>query len=53
MNIKEKSAVPIDPSNFLLALKSNILSTRNAPFDFNSQQDVAEIRQVVFKEMMI
>ena len=49
--IKEKSLVPIDPSNFLLAPKRNISSTRSAPFDFNSQQDVAEILQVVFDEL--
>ena len=39
---------PFDLSNFLWALKHNYSSTRVAPFDFNSQQDVAEILQVVF-----
>ena len=51
MAIKERSTVPIDPSNFLWALKHKISSTRSAPFDFNSQQDVAEILQVVFDEL--
>ena len=48
MVIKEISTVPVDPSNFLGALKCKIFSTCSAPFDFNSQQDVAEILQVVF-----
>ena len=43
--------MPIDPSNFLWALKRKISSTRSAPFDFNSQQDVAEILEVVFDEL--
>ena len=54
MAIKEKSAVPIDPSNsnFLWVLKCKISSTCSAPFDFNSQQqDVAEILQVVFDKL--
>ena len=51
MAIKEKSPVPIDPSNFLLAPKRKISSTRSASFDFNSQQDVAEILEVVFDEL--
>ena len=51
MAIKERSTVPIDPSNFLWALKCKISSTRSAPFDFNSQQDVAEILEVVFDEL--
>ena len=41
----------IDPSNFLWALKCKISSTRSAPFDFNSQQDVAEILDLVFDEL--
>ena len=35
---KERSTVPIDPSNFLWALKCKISFTRSAPFDLNSQQ---------------
>ena len=42
----------IDPSNFLWALKYKISSARSAPFDFNFQQDVGEILQVVFEELM-
>ena len=51
MAIKERSSVPIDPSNFLWALKCKISSTHSAPLDFNSQQDVAEILQVGFDEL--
>ena len=49
--IKEKSAVPIDPSNFLWVLKCKMSSTCSAPSDFNSQQDVAEVLQVVFDKL--
>ena len=51
MAIKKKLAVPIDSSNFLWALKCKISSTRSAPFDFNSQQDVVEILKAVFDEL--
>ena len=51
MAIKERSSVPIDPSNFLQALKRKISSTCSAPLDFSSQQDVPEILQVVFDEL--
>ena len=50
MAIKEKSAVHIDPLNSLWALKCKISSTHSAPFNFNSQQDVSEILQVIFDE---
>ena len=43
--------MPIDPSNFLWALNRKISSSRGAPFDFNSQQNIAEILQVVFDEL--
>ena len=43
MAVKKNSTKPIDPSNFLWALKRSLSSTRVTPFDFNSQQDVAEI----------
>ena len=47
MAIKERSTVPIDPSNFLWAFKSKISSTHSALFDFNSLEEVAEILQEV------
>ena len=51
MVVKKNSTKPIDPSNFLWALKRSFSSTRVTPFDFNSQQDVAEILQVVLDEL--
>ena len=51
MAVKKNSTKPIDPSNFLWALKRSLSSTRVTPFDFNSQQDVAEILQVVLDEL--
>ena len=49
MAVKKNFTKPIDPSNFLWALKCNLSSTRVAPFDF--QEDVAEILQVVLDEL--
>ena len=51
MAVKKDSTKPIDPSSFLWALKRNFSSTRVATFDFNSQQDVADILQVVLDEL--
>ena len=50
MAVKKNSTKPIDPSNFLWALKCNLSSTRVTPFDLNSQQDVAETLPVVLDE---
>ena len=49
--VKKNSTKPIDPSNFLWALKRSLSSTRVTPFNFNSQQDVAETLQVVLDEL--
>ena len=51
MAVKNSSTKPINPSNFLWSLKRNLSSKRVAPFDFNSQQDVAEILRVVLDEV--
>ena len=51
MAAKKNSTKPIGPSDFLWTLKRNLSSTRVAPFDLNSQQDVAEILQVVLDEL--
>ena len=48
--VKKYSTKPTDPSNLLWALKRNLLNTRVKPFDFNSQQDVAETLEVVLDE---
>ena len=51
MAIKKNSNKPVDPSNFLWALKRKLSNLRGVPFDFNTQQDVAEILQVVLDEL--
>ena len=51
MAVKKNSIKPIDPSNFLWALICNLSSMIVTPFDFNSQQDVAGILQVVLDEL--
>ena len=51
MTVKKNSTKSDDLSNFLWALKSKLSSIRGVPFDFNTQQDVAEILQVVLDEL--
>ena len=51
MAVKKNSTKPVDPSNFLWALKRKLSIIRGVPFDFNTQQDVAEILQVVLDEV--
>ena len=51
MTIKKNSSKPTDPSNFLWALQRKLSNLRGVPFDFNTQQDVAEILQVVLDEL--
>ena len=51
MAVKKDSTKPIDQSNFFWTLKRTLWSTRVAPFDFNSQQNMAEILQVVLNEL--
>ena len=51
MAVKKNSSKPVDPSNFLWALKRKLSNLRGVPFDFNTQQDVAEILQVVLDEL--
>ena len=41
----------LDPSNFLWALRRKLSIIRGVPFDFNTQQDVAEILQAVLDEL--
>ena len=48
---KKNSNKPVDPSNFLGALKRKLLNLTQVPFDFNTQQDVVEILQVVLDEL--
>ena len=53
MAFKKNSTKPVDPLNFLWALKRKLSNLREVPFDFNTQQDVAEILllQVVLDEL--
>ena len=51
MAVKKNSTKPVDSSNFLWALKRKLSIIRGVPFDFNTQQDVAEILQVVLDEV--
>ena len=50
MAVKKNSTKPFDPLNILWTLKQNLSSTRVAPSDFNSQQNV-ELLQVVSDEL--
>ena len=49
--IKSRCKKPVDPSNFLWALTRKISESRHAPFNFNSQQDAAEVLQFVTDEL--
>ena len=51
MAVKKNSTKPVDPSNFLWALKHKLSIIRGVPFNFNTQQDVVKILQVVFDEL--
>ena len=46
MAVKKNSTKPVDPSNFLWALKRKLSILRGVSFNFNTQQDVAEILQL-------
>ena len=48
---KKNLTKPVHPFNFLWALKCKLLIIRGVPFDFNIQQVVAEILQVVLDEL--
>ena len=51
MAVKKNSIKPVDPSNILWALKRKVYIIRGVPSNFNTQQDVAEILQVVLDEL--
>ena len=51
MSLIKRSSSPIDPSNFLRALKRRISLSRGTAFDFNSQHDVPEMLHVVLDEL--
>ena len=43
--------MPIDPSNFLVALQSIISKNRGTNFNINTQQDAQEILEIVLEEL--
>ena len=51
MSLLKCKTSPIDPSNFLLALKKKITKDRGSHFNFSSQQDVPEILQTVIDKL--
>ena len=53
MSLLKCKTSPIDPSKFLWVLKNKIIKDRGSPFNFNSQQDVPEILQIVIDELKI
>ena len=51
MKIKSRSDKPVDPSNILWALSCKISESHHAQFNFNFQQDAAELLQFVIDEL--
>ena len=51
MAVKKDSTKPVDPSNYLWALEGKPPIIRGVSFDFNTQQNVSEILQVVLDEL--
>ena len=51
MAVKKNSTKPVDPSNFLWALKRKLSIIRGVPFDFYTQQDVVKILQIVLDQL--
>ena len=51
MLLLKRQTTPLDPSNFLWALHRKLSTNKQVLFQFNTQQDVPEIFQVVFDEL--
>ena len=51
MSLLKRRSTPLDPSNFLWVLHRKLSTNKQVPFQFNTQQDVPEILQVVFDEL--
>ena len=51
MSLLKRRATPLDPSNSFWALHRKLSTNKQGPFQFNTQQDVPEILQVVFDEL--
>ena len=52
MSLLKHSSSSLDPSNFLRALAQKLSITRGIQFDFNTQQDVPEILEVILDELI-
>ena len=51
MSLLKRRTTPLDHYNFLWALHRKLSTNKQIPFQFNTQQDVPEILQVVFDEL--
>ena len=51
MAVEKNSNKPVVLSNFLWVLKHKLFNLKGLPFDFSTQQDMAEILQVVLVEL--
>ena len=51
MKMKSRSNKPVDPSNFSWAITHKISESRQAPFNFNSQQNAAEVLWFVIDKL--
>ena len=51
MSLLKSRTTPLDPSDFLWALCRKLSTNKQVPFQFNTQQDVPEILQVVLDEL--
>ena len=51
MSLLKPKTSPTDPSNFLRVLRNKITKGRGSSFNFNSQEDVSEILQIVIDEL--
>ena len=52
MSLLKRSSSSLDPSNFLRALAQKVSINRGIQFDFNTQQDVPEILEVILDELI-
>ena len=51
MSLLKRRTTSLDPLDFLWALHRKLSTNKQIPFQFNTQQDVPEILQVVFHEL--
>ena len=50
-SLLKRGTTPLDPANLLLALRRKLSTNKQFPFQFNTQQDVPQIFQVVLHEL--